>query len=311
MILTVTANAAIDKRYVTKSFEVGQVNRVVSCAATAGGKGLNVSRAARLAGEEVTATGFLGGHSGSFIEEGVKAQGIASEFVWCQGESRTCINIWDETHQTQTEFLEPGFPIGDSDMDRLVEHFSHLVGDSSIATISGSIPQGGNAKLYRRLIEKAEKCGKKVIVDTSGSLLEDCLNYHPYMIKPNMDEIRMLTGRSVDTQEELVEAARLIHAKGVPVVVISRGGEGSVISSQEGVFEARVPRIEAANTVGCGDIMTAGFAVGFSRGLSVPECIRLASAMSAAGALRLETGYFRKEDMEDLLPKIQVRQLAG
>ena len=310
MILTVTANAAIDKRYVTKSFEVGEVNRVISCAATAGGKGLNVSRAAYLAGEAVTATGFLGGHSGSFIEEGVKAQGIASDFVWCQGESRSCINIWDETHQTQTEFLEPGFTIGDQDMDRLAEHFSHLVGDCSIVTISGSIPKGGSSDLYRRLIEAAEKCGKKAIVDTSGSLLEDCLNFHPYMVKPNMDEIRMLTGRQVDSDEELIEAAKLIHAKGVPVVVISRGGDGSVISSAEGVFEARVPKIEAANTVGCGDIMTAGFAVGFSRGLSVPECIRLASAMSAAGAMRLETGYFQKEDMEALLPQIQVKQLA-
>ena len=57
MILTVTANAAIDKRYVVEGFGVGNVNRVKSCAATAGGKGLNVSRVAHIAGEQVTATG--------------------------------------------------------------------------------------------------------------------------------------------------------------------------------------------------------------------------------------------------------------
>ena len=68
MILTVTANAAIDKRYVVDAFDVGEVNRVKSCAPTAGGKGLNVARVAYLAGaSKVTATGFLGGHAGKFI----------------------------------------------------------------------------------------------------------------------------------------------------------------------------------------------------------------------------------------------------
>ena len=173
MILTVTANAAIDKRYVAENFSVGSVNRVKSCAATAGGKGLNVSRAAKIAGEAVTATGFLGGHSGSFIEEYIQSEGIESEFVWCSGESRSCINIWDEANKTQTEFLEPGFSINGQDMDRLEERFNHLVGGCSIVTISGSIPTGGSGDLYRRLMESARRCGKRVILDTSGKLLED------------------------------------------------------------------------------------------------------------------------------------------
>ena len=67
MILTVTANAAIDKRYVVTSFDVGSVNRVKSAEFSAGGKGLNVSRTARIAGEDVIATGFLGGHAGEFV----------------------------------------------------------------------------------------------------------------------------------------------------------------------------------------------------------------------------------------------------
>ena len=44
MILTVTLNAAIDKRYVVENYQVGEVNRVTECAYVAGGKGLNVSK---------------------------------------------------------------------------------------------------------------------------------------------------------------------------------------------------------------------------------------------------------------------------
>ena len=62
MILTVTLNAAIDKRYVVDDFKVGEVNRVKECSYVPGGKGLNVSKPASIYGAEVVATGFVGGH---------------------------------------------------------------------------------------------------------------------------------------------------------------------------------------------------------------------------------------------------------
>lgn len=117
MILTVTLNAAIDKRYVVDGFQVGQVNRVKECVYVPGGKGLNVSKPAAIAGAEVIATGFVGGHAGAYIEDALKPFGIRSDFYHVEGESRSCINIWDERNQVQTEFLEPGFCIGQEDFE--------------------------------------------------------------------------------------------------------------------------------------------------------------------------------------------------
>ena len=67
MILTVTLNAAVDKRYVVEGAKTGEVNRVKECAYTPGGKGLNVSKPAAIAGARVVATGFVGGHAGAYI----------------------------------------------------------------------------------------------------------------------------------------------------------------------------------------------------------------------------------------------------
>lgn len=53
MIATVTLNAAIDKRYVIEKLQPGEVLRLEECSYSAGGKGINVSRVARLSGEEV------------------------------------------------------------------------------------------------------------------------------------------------------------------------------------------------------------------------------------------------------------------
>ena len=309
MILTVTANAAIDKRYVVEGFGVGNVNRVKSCVANAGGKGINVSRVASIAGEKVTATGFLGGHAGKFISEHVQEYGIKSEFVWCNGESRTCINIWDEKEKKQTEFLEPGFSVTEEDCNALLEKFSLLLKECRVVTISGSAPKGAGSGLYRKMIEKAREEGKPVILDTSGTLLEDCLLARLTMIKPNIDEIRALTKRPMNTRESMLRAAQDLHDDGIEIVAISLGGDGSLVSCQEGVFDVKVPKIDAVNTVGCGDSMIAGFAVGMSRGLSMEETIRLASAVSAANAMRLETGFIVKEDMERLLPQIRIKKI--
>ena len=115
MILTVTLNAAIDKRYVVNNFKTGEVNRVKECTYVPGGKGLNVSKPASIYGAEVTATGFVGGYAGAYIENALKPFGIKSAFYHVAAESRSCINIWDEVNKVQTEFLEPGFTLTEED----------------------------------------------------------------------------------------------------------------------------------------------------------------------------------------------------
>lgn len=310
MILTVTLNAAIDKRYVVEEVRTGEVNRVKECVYTPGGKGLNVSKPAAIYGAEVTATGFVGGHAGHYIEDALEPFGIKSAFYHMEAESRSCINIWDEKNQLQTEFLEPGFTVTEADFERFLEHFQGLAADADVVTISGSVPKGLDGTAYQRMVKLVREAGKPVILDTSGKLLEQGIKAAPTMIKPNLDEIRMLTGKDCTDLEEIIEAAKVLHGRGIRIVTVSLGGDGAVVVSDEGAYRARVPRIHAVNTVGCGDSMTAGFALGLSEGLCVKKTLRKASAVSAAAAMREETGFFVKEDMERLLPQIEIIELA-
>jgi len=309
MLLTVTLNAAIDKRYVVEHYRVGEVNRVKTCTCTPGGKGLNVAKPAAIAGARVVATGFVGGHAGHYIEESLKPLGIESAFYHLAEESRSCINIWDETKHTQTEFLEPGFTVGESDFTGFLDKFQSLLPDADVAALSGSVPKGLDGRAYCRLVDCCKAAGKRVILDTSGSLLTAGLASRPTMIKPNLDEIRMLTGRPCLSPREILDAAIQIHRDGIPYVAISLGGNGALLVCNEGAFRAKVPQIDAVNTVGCGDAMIAGFALGLADGLTAPEMLRRASAISAAAALREETGYFLPADRDRLLPEIEILKL--
>lgn len=160
MILTVTLNAAIDKRYVVEEFKVGEVNRVKECAYVPGGKGLNVSKPAAVAGAEVVATGFVGGHAGNYIEASLKDYHVKSAFYHLESESRSCINIWDEKNGVQTEFLEPGFTVTESEFQGFVE-IQRTGKKADVVAMSGSVPKGLDGTAYQKLVKVVKDAGKK------------------------------------------------------------------------------------------------------------------------------------------------------
>ncbi len=62
------------------------------------------------------------------------------------------------------------------------------------------------------------------------------------MIKPNIDEIRMLTGKHCDNIQDIGDAAKAIHADGVEIVAVSLGADGSLAVVTKESFRARVPK---------------------------------------------------------------------
>lgn len=308
MITTVTLNTAVDKAYIVDKIEIGQVVRVKSCTNTPGGKGLNVAKVVRLCGEEVTATGFLGGHSGAYIEELLDKLKVSHRFLHIAGETRSCINILEQGGKS-TEFLEPGVPVSQGDCQRFMEAFDQIVQESSVITISGSLPEGIQNDIYAKLIHMCKGAGKRVILDTSGIPLEKGLKAGPAIIKPNIDELETLLGASVSKLEDVIAGALKLRDRGPKVVVISLGSEGAVMATEKGVYYGRPPLISAVNTVGCGDSMTAALAVGLYRGYGIQEILRYGVAVSAANAMSLQTGHFRQEDLNHILPRVSVQML--
>ena len=181
----------------------------------------------------MAATGLAGGHAGDYIMEGLKSLGIRNEFYRLEKESRTCINIWDEVTCEQTEFLEPGFTVSREEYEGFQKKYRSLAAEADVVVLSGSVPSGLDENTYPELIQIAKEAGKKVILDTSGKLLRNGIDAKPDMIKPNIDEIRYLTGKECMSEKELLEAAAEIHKSGIDTVVVSLGADGAVAVCSE------------------------------------------------------------------------------
>jgi tagatose 6-phosphate kinase len=290
-VLTVTLNAAIDKRYDVTDVHVGEVQRVTRVRAGAGGKGLNVARGARLCGQAVIATGFVAGFAGQFITGQVEEQGIRQEFLRVPGESRTCINIIDAAGRS-TEFLEPGVTVEETHLLGLLAGFRGLLGDVDVVTLSGSAPSGCPDDVYVRFVEAARLAGRPVILDTSGALLRAGLAASPTVVKPNRDELAALAGRDLRDLTEVIAAARSLCATGPEWVVVSLGADGALAVNAQQAVQVLAPRVTAVNPVGCGDVLVSGLATGLAAGLTVDAALPFAVRVAAASAAHPETGHF-------------------
>lgn len=306
MIITVTMNPSIDKLYIVDAFSPFAVMRVKQVNNTAGGKGVNVARVASQMGEPVTATGIIGGFHGQYLETLLHRQSIHSQFTIGPQETRCCINIQETASGQHTEFLEPGPPIDQDTLERFLQQYKQLVVTGQVITLSGSLPAGIPADFYGELIKEAHRFGKQVLLDTSGEPLRKGIESNPDLIKPNREELSQLLGSPISSKEQAIQAAETLRQRGIQTVVVSLGKEGAVMACPEGLFYGIAPEAQTVNTVGCGDSMIAGFAVGLSRKQSFAQCLKMAIAVSVANTLTKETGSFQQKDFERLLPQVSI-----
>lgn len=311
MITTVTLNASIDKAYhMTEKIENGTVMRVAKTDNSAGGKGLNVARVIKLCGVESKATGLVGGFNGQYLESLLDSDGINHEFGHIQGETRSCINILDPGYGS-TEYLEGGCNVTKEEEADFLNKFPEIIKDSDVVTISGSAPKGMGKDIYQKLIKVIKDQGKQVILDTSGEYLEKGLESQPTMVKPNEDEIELLFHTKIQSKDEVITYAKRIYKeKEIPYVVISLGGDGALLVCEKGIYQGKPPKIEVANTVGCGDSMVGAFAVALEKKMEPEAALKYAVSVASANALSPHTGRFDPKDRDEIIKNVEIIKLA-
>lgn len=310
MITTVTLNASIDKAYhMQGSIQNGEVMRVAACRNSAGGKGLNVARVAKICDSEVKATGMVGGFNGAYLEALLDKDKIRHQFFHIKGETRSCINILDETYGS-TEYLEPGCQVSKDECEEFLENvFPGIIKGSDVVTISGSAPKGIDSDIYEKMIRIVKKQGMEVVLDTSGEFLKNALKAKPTMVKPNKDEIEMLFQVKISGVEEIKTYAEKIYEMGIPYVVISLGKDGAMMVCKDGIFQAIPPKLTVINTVGCGDSMVGAFAVAIEHNFTSETALKYAVSVASANACEADTGTFNPDVSREILKQVIVKKI--
>ncbi|PFW58529.1 tagatose-6-phosphate kinase [Bacillus cereus] len=307
MILAVTMNPSVDISYPIQDFKLDDVNRVENVRKTAGGKGLNVARVVKQMGEDVLATGVIGGTIGDYIIQELTKSDIRNHFYKINQESRNCIAILHEGKQT--EILESGPSLSAEEGDAFLEKYRELLSEVSIVTISGSLPKGLESGFYRQMVEIGREKGIPVIVDTSGEPLRQILNHHvkPFAIKPNISELFQLFGMEVE--ESVSSLKQLLNNKlfhGIEWIVVSMGAAGSFLKHGADYYRVTIPAIKVMNPVGSGDATVAGLAVALKRKQAVSDILKTAMTTGMLNTMEEVTGYIDPEKFGQFFEMVEV-----
>ena len=94
-------------------------------------------------------------------------------------------------------------------------------------------------------MEAARRSGARLVVDMAGDALLAALPYHPFLIKPNDEELCQLFGvEGPLTALEAKEYAQQLQHMGARNVVVSLGVKGALLAQEGGpcLFCHSVPR---------------------------------------------------------------------
>jgi len=262
MIYTITLNPAIDKAVVVDNFRTDEVNRVVKIQQDPGGKGINVSNMINQLHGHSIAVMVAGGHNGKMLEEMLVKIGIQYKSIRCKGETRINIKVVDPMNKTFTDINEPGPTIGMSELNAIQTFLKDNLKENDLVTLSGSLPEGVPTDIYAQWIELANSKGAKVILDASGEALIKGIDAKPYMIKPNQEELEAYFDASLKSDEDVATCGKILSAKGISYVVVSQGGEGCLVVSEDQVGKISPLQLSVKSTVGAGDSMVAAIARG-------------------------------------------------
>ena len=271
MIYTLTVNPAIDYHMdLTRSgFKAGQINRSQKEEMFPGGKGLNVSVVLARLGVPSIAWGFAAGRTGTLLESLAADCGCRCDFIRLpEGETRINVKL-DCDEETAVNGCGP--EIGTAQAEQLLHKVRQLTPDDTLI-LSGNL-QAGTVNLYEAASRICHENGVLFIADTEGDNLKATLPYHPFLIKPNEEELLALYDAAEKCDPAEVPESVLIslmgrcRKDGARNVLVTLGGRGALFLSEEGdVFRVTVTGShQIISTVGAGDSAIAGFLAGLQR----------------------------------------------
>lgn len=301
MIYTLTLNPAID--YVVQlaaPLADGGINRSRKEDYQFGGKGINVSNVLRTLGQPTTALGFVAGFTGQALEQGLRDMGLTTDFV-ALPTGQTRINVKVKADK-ETEINGCGPEITPADMEKLFEKLDALkAGDTLV--LSGSVPGCLGSDTYGRILQAVAGKQIRTVVDAASRLLTEALPQHPFLIKPNRQELEQIFGSAMEDERQILSAARQLQQMGAENVLVSLAGEGALLLEKSGkVHRTACPKGTVCNSVGAGDSMVAGFLAGFLETGDFGYALKLGIAAGSATAFSL--GLATKEEIEDLLERM-------
>ena len=308
-IVTITPSPAVDlSTAVDRIVPVAKL-RGRSQRRDPGGGGINVARVIRRFGGDARAIYPVGGTIGKLLRQLLDQEGVASHTWEMAGETRENFFVDEISAQQQYRFILPGPRLHESEWKECLKLVAALEPFPRYLVASGSLPGGVPDDFYAQVVRIARSRGAHFILDTSGPALAAAVAEGVDLIKPNLREMRELTGSEPSDACAWEAAARRLVADGkATVVALTMGHLGAAFVTRDEVLRAPPIAITPRSAVGAGDSFLGALIWRLASGASRADAFRLAVAAGAAALLHPGTGLCRVDDVVRLADQVTIER---
>ncbi|WP_114558771.1 1-phosphofructokinase family hexose kinase [Desertihabitans aurantiacus] len=279
MITAVVLAPALDISYDVDHLVVGQIHRPKAVTRCAGGKGLNMVRAASRMGAPVHAVPVLGGPVGVLLAALLVEEGLPATVVRNTEETRICVSVAGEE---MTEIYQRGTPLGAGVLTEVGQVLDDVV-EPGWLVLNGGLPAGTDPAEVAAVLTRHRERGVRLAVDCYGPVLPLLLEGGVDLVKINRVEAADLLGVDAATADLGELTTAVADRAGAPVVVTD-GARGSMLHDGTGCWLVAASARRGQHSVGSGDSYLGGLLAGLEAGLGLGEAVRLAAGTATANA---------------------------
>ncbi|MBN1299600.1 MAG: 1-phosphofructokinase [Melioribacteraceae bacterium] len=306
MVLTITLNPLLEKRFLVNNLEVGKSNKSTSEYYYAGGKGINVSRQLNNLGIENQALFFAGGGSGKILRKILGEESVSFSIVNTKADTRTASLIIDNDARNITTVFGMNSIIDKREADELLSRAVRMIPNASTIVLSGSSPGKSTDHIFPSLIEEAHKHDKTIILDTYGPHLWNCYEKAPTVIHNNFHEIISSTKVNIKERSTLLEFIKTLYDKGIKLGFITDSKNKAAAFKFDFNYEIIPPRIDTFDSTGSGDAFVAGIVYGLEKSMVFENFVSVASAMGAVNAARSSVCDVELYEIDPLKDQVKI-----
>jgi 1-phosphofructokinase len=275
----------------------------------AAGQGVWVARMAAELGAEPVLCGFIGGEVGQVLRPLLEAMPIELRLVETAEASGAYIHDRRSGERVPVG-QSAAMPPSRHEVDDLFSVTVAAALDCDLLAVCGPNPEEGvPLDIYSSLVTDVKANGVPVIADLSSPRLDHSLEGKPDLVKINDWQIAGFVSGPVDTEEQMRAAMERVQEAGASAVIVTRAGDPALALRDGSFWELTPPRFERGSREGCGDSMMGALAATIAAERDWEEVLRLSAAAGAVNFLRSGLGTGARTVIEELAPRVQLRQL--
>lgn len=193
----------------------------------------------------------------------------------------------------------------------MIQDCISLIEKADIVVLQLEIP----LEIVTLAAEIAHQKGKLVVLDPAPAVpnLSEKLLSFVDILKPNETEIQILTGKKIVSDEDLLEAAKILLTKGVKNVIVTLGNNGSLLVNTQKTEHFPALPVNAIDTTAAGDSFTAALTTSLLEGTSIEDAIKFGHIVSSIVVTKkgAQTSIPDKLEVTEFLKKLEKETIYG